>query len=53
VQQATAARFDDAYQRLRRTFARLRVPVVCAAGNEPVPLILDRLDQLRLAGRKR
>ncbi len=53
VQQATAMRFHEAYQRLRRTFARLRVPVVCAASDEPVRLILDRLDQLRLAGMKR
>jgi uncharacterized protein (DUF58 family) len=53
VQQATATRFHQAYHRVRQTFARLRVPVVCAADDEPVPLILDRLDQLRLARRKR
>jgi hypothetical protein len=40
-------RFRDAYQRLRRTFARLGVPLVCAGSDEPVSLILDRLDRLR------
>jgi uncharacterized protein (DUF58 family) len=46
-------RFQTAYQRLRRAFARLGVPVVCAAGEEPVPLILERLERLRMLGRKR
>jgi hypothetical protein len=51
--QATTARFHGAYQRMRRTFARLGVPVVCAAGDEPVPLVLDRLERLRMLGRRR
>jgi hypothetical protein len=51
LHQATAVRTHDAYRRLRRAFARLGVPVVCAAGNEPVPLILDRLDRLRAVRR--
>jgi uncharacterized protein (DUF58 family) len=51
--QAITARFHGAYQRLRRTFARLGVPVVCAAGDEPVPLVLDRLERLRMLGRRR
>jgi uncharacterized protein (DUF58 family) len=50
---ATTARFHGAYQRVRRTFARLGVPVVCAAGDEPVPLVLDRLERLRMVGRRR
>jgi uncharacterized protein (DUF58 family) len=51
--QAATARFHAAYQRTRRAFTRLGVPVVCAAGDEPIPLILDRLDRLRAVGGKR
>jgi uncharacterized protein (DUF58 family) len=53
LEEATAERFHAGYQRVRRTFARLGVPVVCAAGEEPVPLILDRMERLRMLGRKR
>lgn len=53
VGQAATARFHAAYQRVRPAFTRLGVPVVCAAGDEPVPLILDRLDRLRAVGGKR
>jgi hypothetical protein len=53
LERATAERFHAAYQRVRRTFARLGVPVVCAAGDEPVPLILERMERLRMLGRKR
>jgi uncharacterized protein (DUF58 family) len=53
VRRATAARFHRAYQRVRRAFTRIGVAVVCAAGDEPVPLILDRLDRLRTVGRGR
>jgi uncharacterized protein (DUF58 family) len=53
LERATAERFHAGYQRVRRTFARLGVPVVCAAGEEPVPLILDRMERLRMLGRKR
>jgi uncharacterized protein (DUF58 family) len=49
--QATAQRFHRAYQRVRRTFTRLGVAVLCAAGDEPVPLILSRLERLRTPGR--
>jgi uncharacterized protein (DUF58 family) len=49
----TAARFHAAYARVRRTFARLGVAVVCAASEEPVPLILDRMDRLRCVGGRR
>ena len=34
-------------------FARVQVPVVCAAEGDPVPLILDRLDRLRGQRRRR
>jgi hypothetical protein len=53
MQRQTTHRFHNAYQRLRRQFARLSVPVVCAAGDESVPLVLERLDRLRAAGRRR
>jgi uncharacterized protein (DUF58 family) len=50
---ATTARFHAAYARLRRTFARMGVPVVCAEGEEPAALVLDRLERLRMLGRRR
>jgi hypothetical protein len=46
-------RYHVAYHRLRRTFARLQVPVVCAGAGEPVQLVLDRVDRLRSVRRKR
>jgi uncharacterized protein (DUF58 family) len=46
-------RFHDAYHRLRRTFARMGVSLVCAGSDEPVALILDRLDRLRALRRTR
>ncbi len=49
--QVTTRRFHAAYQRLRRTFTRLGVAVVCAASDEPAPLILRRLERLRTLGR--
>jgi uncharacterized protein (DUF58 family) len=53
LDQAARQRFHAAYRRLRQSFARLGVPLVCAATEEPVPLILDRLERLRMLGRKR
>jgi uncharacterized protein (DUF58 family) len=53
VRETTTRRFHDAYARVRRAFGRLGVPVVCAAGDEPVPLILERLNRLRAPGRNR
>ncbi|HKI35341.1 MAG TPA: DUF58 domain-containing protein [Gemmataceae bacterium] len=49
----TAERFQRAFAGLRQTFARLGVPVLCAANEESVGLILDRMDRLRLMGRRR
>jgi uncharacterized protein (DUF58 family) len=49
--QVTTRRFHLAYQRLRRTFARMGVAVLCAAEDEPIPLILSRLERLRSLGR--
>jgi uncharacterized protein (DUF58 family) len=43
----------EVYNRLQREFARLSVPVVCAAGDEPVPLVLSRMNRLRGVGGRR
>jgi uncharacterized protein (DUF58 family) len=53
LKRASAARFRQAFGQLRRTFARLGVPVVWAAGEEPVQLVLERMDRLRGLGRRR
>jgi uncharacterized protein (DUF58 family) len=45
--EATQMRFQRAFHHVRRTFARLGVPVLCAESREPVGLILERLDRLR------
>jgi uncharacterized protein (DUF58 family) len=49
LEAALRRRLGAAYRKVRRTFSRLGVPVVCAAGEEAIPLILDRLDRLRAA----
>ncbi len=46
-------RFHDAFYRIRHTFARLGVALICAASDEPVSLILNRLDRLRSLRRTR
>jgi uncharacterized protein (DUF58 family) len=51
VMDAMFTRLYQAYRKLRRTFARLGVQVVCAENADSVPLILKRLDQLRLLQR--
>jgi uncharacterized protein (DUF58 family) len=53
LDRTAAARFHRAYHKLRRTFARLGVTVVSARSEEPVPLILERMDRLRMLGRRR
>jgi hypothetical protein len=53
LERAARERFHAAYRRVRHAFARLGVPMVCAATEEPVPLILQRLERLRMLGRKR
>jgi uncharacterized protein (DUF58 family) len=50
VRQTTTTRLHQAYRQVRQTFARMGVPVVCAASGDPVRLILDRLDRLRALG---
>ncbi len=49
----TARRYERAFHRLRRTFARVQVPVLCAASDDPVQLVLDRLDRMRGMRRRR
>jgi uncharacterized protein (DUF58 family) len=40
-------RLHVAYRRARLTFGRLGVQIVCAASDEPVALILDRIERMR------
>lgn len=49
LRRSTRRRFHEAYARIRREFSRLGVTVACAASDQPVPLILERLDRLRAA----
>ena len=51
VKRVTVVRFHRAYHHLRRSFARLGVPVLCAQGDDPVRLILERLKRLRILER--
>jgi uncharacterized protein (DUF58 family) len=50
---ATTQRYHEGFYRLRRTFGRIGVPVACAHVGEAPRLILERLDLLRVLGRKR
>jgi uncharacterized protein (DUF58 family) len=49
----TTRKYHRAFHRIRRAFARLHVPVVCAEAEDPVHLILERLDRLRGMRRRR
>jgi uncharacterized protein (DUF58 family) len=53
LRRTTTERFHRAYHRIRRTFARLGVQVVCAQSGQPARLILQRLEQLRYLERRR
>jgi uncharacterized protein (DUF58 family) len=53
LQEITTARFHRAFRQIQRTFARLKVPVVCAQDRDPVRLILARLERLRGLGIRR
>jgi hypothetical protein len=53
LQRATTLRFQRAFQGVRRAFVRLGVPVIWAAGDDSVPLILERMNRLRGLGRRR
>ncbi len=47
IRRQLTRRYHESFHQLRRTFARLHVPVVCAASDESVHLLLERLDRLR------
>ncbi|MFO0880908.1 MAG: hypothetical protein U0840_26585, partial [Gemmataceae bacterium] len=47
LEQLTITRIQAGHIRLRRAFARLGVPVICAGSRESVPLVLDRIERLR------
>jgi uncharacterized protein (DUF58 family) len=49
----TTFRLHRAYHALRRRFARMGVVVVSARTDEAIPLILERIDRLRMLGRRR
>jgi len=51
LRRTNTMRYNRAYQRLRRQFARLGVPVIAAVREDSVRLILDRLERLRTVGR--
>src|SRR5262249_1307745 len=51
--QATTRRYQQAFQQLRWTFGRLKVPVICAQPTESPRLVLERLDLLRMLGKSR
>lgn len=53
LREAERRRFERAYREVRQAFARFGVPVVCAADDEPVRLILERMERLRRLGRRR
>ena len=47
VRSLTEERLRSAYERIRRVFVGLGVPVVCAVGHEPVSVVLERMERLR------
>jgi uncharacterized protein (DUF58 family) len=53
LRRATTVRLHHAFGRLRWTLARLGVAVISAQSEDPVRLVLERLDRLRAQGRRR
>jgi hypothetical protein len=51
MQSLTTERLLAAFSRIRRAFARLSVPVMCATSEESMPAILERIERLRGAHR--
>ncbi len=47
LSRATRESYQAAYERVRRRLGALGVSVICAASDEAVPLILERIDRLR------
>jgi uncharacterized protein (DUF58 family) len=53
IQRLLAQRLHGEFHRIRRAFARLGVPVTNAMSDEPIPLILERVERLRGLRRRR
>jgi len=53
LRRAVVERYHLAYEQVRKEFGRIGVTVVNAQRGEPVQLILDRMEQLRVAGIRR
>ncbi len=53
MRRAMVERYQRAFEEVRREFGRLGVPVVRAQQHEAMQLILDRMEQLRVAGIRR
>jgi uncharacterized protein (DUF58 family) len=51
LEQLTTLRLQRAYFKLRRTFGKVGVTVLCATQSDSTQLVLNRLDQLRRQGR--
>ena len=47
LSQSTQQSYQAAFHRVRRRLGKLGVTVICAAGDEAVPLILERINRLR------
>ncbi|MGF1583456.1 MAG: DUF58 domain-containing protein [Gemmataceae bacterium] len=47
IHEAAGLRMQKAYERLRQRFGKLGVSVVCAAHDDSVRLVVDKLDRLR------
>ena len=53
LRRINTVRYHRAFHHLRRAFGKLGVPVYCAAEEDSVQLILDRLERLRGLRRSR
>ncbi|HLW67041.1 MAG TPA: DUF58 domain-containing protein [Gemmataceae bacterium] len=50
LRSATIQRYHESFEHLRRELGRVGVPVICAEKGQPAQLILDKMEQLRVAG---
>jgi hypothetical protein len=53
LRRVNVTRYHRAFRKLRRTFGKLGVPVLCAAAADSVQLIIDRMERLRGLHRSR
>lgn len=53
LHQSDAVRYGQAFAELRRTFARIGISVLCTCDTDPMRLVLDRLNRLRSAARRK